>query len=135
MSPATGSDHEQVRRVLQCINDAWLRGPVEEIPQKLADCFHDQIAMRGPEFQELAGGKAACAKSYQDFLGQAKIRDCKLAEPQIHVTDDTAIATYGWDMTYEMNGQVYAESGHDLFVFARTNGKWLVVWRALLQSR
>lgn len=135
MAPATGSDHEQVRLLLQRINDAWLRGPAEEIPQRLAECFHDQIAMQGPEFQALAGGKAACARSYQDFMRQAKIRDCRLAEPQIHVTGDTAIATYAWDMTYEMNGRVYAESGHDLFVFTRADGKWLAVWRALLQSR
>jgi len=47
MAPATGSDREQVRLVLQRINDAWLRGPAEEIPQRLAGCFHDEMAMRG----------------------------------------------------------------------------------------
>ncbi len=117
------------------MNDAWLHGAAEEIPWKLEGCFHDEIAMRGPEFQELAGGKAACAKSYQDFLQQARIQNCTLAEPQIHVTGDTAVATYGWNMTYELNGQSYSETGHDLFVFTRQEGKWLAVWRALLPSR
>jgi ketosteroid isomerase-like protein len=135
MTPATASDQEQIRRILRRINDAWLVGPAAEIPQRLADCFHDQIAMRGPEFQELAGGRDACAKSYQDFLQQATIQDCKLEEPRIHVTGGTAVATYGWDMTYELNSQVYTESGHDLFVFTGADGKWLAVWRALLPSR
>ncbi len=135
MTPATSSDHEQVRLLLQRINDAWLHGPADEIPRKLEECFHDEIAMRGPEFQELAGGKAACAKSYQDFLQLAKIQKCTLAEPQIHVTGDTAVATYSWNMTYELNGQSYTEAGHDLFVFTRQEGKWLAVWRALLPSR
>jgi len=135
MTPATSSDHEQVRLVLQRINDAWLRGAAEEIPEKLADCFHDQIAMQGPDFQVLAGDKAAFAKSYQTFVQQAKIQNCKLTDPQIHVAGDTAVATYAWEMTYEMNGQSYSESGHDLFAFTRQDGKWLAVWRLLLPSR
>lgn len=135
MTPATSSDHEQVRLVLQRINDAWLNGAAEEIPEKLGQCFHDQAAMCGPDFQQLAVGKAACAQSYQTFLQQAKIEKCSLAEPQIQVTGDTAVATYGWDMTYELNGQSYSESGHDLFVFTHHEGKWLAVWRALVPSR
>jgi hypothetical protein len=82
-----------------------------------------------------AAGKAACAKSYQDFLNQAKIRNCKLAEPLIDVAGDTAVAACAWEMTYELNGQTYSESGHDLFVFNRDQGKWLAVWRTLLPSR
>jgi len=134
MTPATSSDREQVRLLLQRINDAWLHGAAEEIPQKLEGCFHDEIAMRGPEFQELAGGKAACAKSYQDFLQQAKIQSCTLAEPQIQVTGDTAVAASGVNPNYALNGQTHTETGNDLFVFTRHEGNWLAVWRALLPS-
>ncbi len=135
MMPAASSDHEQVRLLLQRINDAWLRGPVEQIPQKLGDYFHDQMVIRGPDFQELGRGKAACAKSYRDFLNQAKVHRCQLAEPQIDVAGDTAVAAYAWEMTYELNGQTYTESGHDLFAFTRDRGRWLAVWRTLLPSR
>lgn len=134
MTPATSNDHEQVGLLLQRINDAWLHGPAEEILQKLEDCFHDQIVIRGPDFRELGRGKVACAKSYEDFLRQAKVQHCKLAEPHIDITGDTAIAAYAWEMTYELNGQSHTEAGHDLFVFTRDQGKWLAVWRTLLPS-
>lgn len=135
MMPATSPDHEQVRLLLQRINDAWLYGSAEEIPQKLEDCFHDQMVIRGPDFQELGRGKAACAKSYQDFLNQAKVQNCKLAEPHIDIAGDTAVAAYAWEMTYELNGQTYTESGHDLFAFTRDQGRWRAVWRTVLPSR
>ncbi len=135
MMPAANSDQEQVRLLLQRINDAWLQGPVEQIPQKLEDCFHHQMVIRGPDFQELGRGKAACAKSYQDFLNQAKVHRCQLAEPHSDVAGDTAVAACAWEMTYELNGQTYTESGHDLFVFTRDQGRWLAVWRTLLPSR
>lgn len=75
-----------MRQALQRINDAWLHGPSEEIPSKLEPCFHDQIVMIGPAFQELGCGRQAVAKSYQDFVQQAKVKNCKLAEPSIHIT-------------------------------------------------
>ena len=135
MPPDTKNDHGQVRMALQQINDAWLHGPSEDIAQSLEDCFHDEMVIRGPDFQELSRGKAACAQSYLDFLHQAKIQNCKLEEPEIDIAGDTAIATYGWEMTYELAAQTYTEAGHDLFVFTRREGKWLAAWRALLPSR
>jgi len=135
MTPATSDDHEQVRLLLQRINDAWLHGPADEIPEKIEDCFHDEMVMRGPDFQELGRGKALCAKSYRDFLHQAKVQSCNLDEPRIDIAGDSAIAAYAWEMTYELNGQSYTESGHDLFVFTRQDGKWVAVWRALFPSR
>ena len=37
--------------------------------------FHEDMVIRGPDFQELCRGKAACVKSYQEFLVQATIKD------------------------------------------------------------
>ena len=54
------------------------------------------------------------------------------SEPEIYVTGDTAVAVYAWKMTYEMGGEEYRETGHDLFVFTRAGGNWLAVWRAIL---
>ena len=93
------------------------------------------MVMRGTDLQELCRGKGACAKSYEDFLNQARIQNCKLAEPQIDVAGDTAVASYAWEMTYELNGTSYNETGQDLFVFTRQNGDWLALSRALLPSR
>ncbi|HMK31586.1 MAG TPA: nuclear transport factor 2 family protein [Terriglobales bacterium] len=129
---AASDDHQQIRLLLSKINDAWLRGGPEDIPLALNSCFHSDIRIKGPGFQEMATGKEACIRSYQEFLRQAQIRGCTLSEPAIDVYGDTAVATLRWDMTYALNGQEFSESGHDLFVFARIAGQWLAAWRAML---
>jgi hypothetical protein len=48
--------------------------------------------------------------------------------------DNSAVATYSWEITYEMQAQAYQELGRDLFVLTRAGGRWLVIWRAVLLS-
>jgi len=121
----------EVRAALQKINDAWLKGPPDDLAQSLNECFDEDMVVRGPGFQELARGRAACVQSYEQFLREAKVRQCRLDEPSIDVFGDTALAVYGWDMIYELNGQEYHETGCDLFLFKRASSGWLAVWRAM----
>lgn len=128
-------DQEEITALLQKINEAWIMGYADQIPQAMDDCFDDRMVIKGPNFQTLGpGGKAACIQSYVDFVKSARIKACTLSTPEIDVTGDTAVATYSWKMTYEMKGEEYNETGHDLFVFARNDGRWLAVWRALLPA-
>ena len=134
--PATAQqeDRDQIKRVLEKINEAWSQGDPRDIPEKLGSAFHPDMVIKGPNFREMSRGVKACVQSYQDFLDQARVHQCKFFEPHIDVAGDTAVATYAWEMTYERMGETYEESGHDLFVFNRSNGKWLAVWRVMLPA-
>lgn len=101
----------------------------------LNQCFAEEIVMRGPGFVFLGKGRTAAVESYQDFVNQAEVKSFLLDEPQVDVAGETATAQYKWTMTYVLNGQEYTERGHDLFVFARRDSKWLAVWRALLPEQ
>lgn len=125
-------DAGQIRALIQRINDAWLKGPRENIAAALADCFDDAMTIKGPGMVTLSEGKRASARSYADFVQQAAIRECALDEPEIHVVGHAAVATYGWTMTYVLNGQEYREAGFDIFAFSRIDGNWKAIWRALL---
>ncbi|PYV06211.1 MAG: hypothetical protein DMG26_03720 [Acidobacteria bacterium] len=129
------NDSEEIRLLLNKINDAWLKGRPEDLPGVLSRCFHDDIVIKGPGFQAMGRGKEACVKSYAGFTRQARVRSCMLSEPEIDHFGDTAIATYSWEMTYELGGHEYHESGHDLFVLAGVEGRWQAVWRALLPAQ
>ena len=48
------------------------------------------------------------------------------------VFGDTAVATLRWEMAWEMGGQRSEEAGHDVYVLARVDNRWLVAWRTLL---
>lgn len=134
LDTAPQSDQKAVRQLLGRINDAWLKGPPEEIARALEECFREDAAIRGAGFQEMGRGSVACIASYQDFARAAKIRQCHLGEPMIDLYGNTAVAAYSWEMTYSLDGREYQESGHDLFVLTRTQGRWQAAWRALLPA-
>lgn len=129
------SDNEQaIRELVGRINNAWLKGRAEDIPSELDGCFHTQMTIKGPDFQTMGKGKEACIRSYTDFLQQASVRECTLSEPEVDLFGDTAIAVYSWNMTYELSGQEYRESGRDVLVFTQYQGRWLAVWRVMLPA-
>ena len=126
----SNNPNEEIRLLVRKINDAWLTGN----PDALNEFFHEDMIMKGPGFQTVGKGKQVCVQGYKDFLSQCVIKDYKESEPDIDVWGETAVAVMPWKMTYELAGQEYTESGHDVFTFTHQNGKWLAVWRALLSS-
>ena len=133
MAGQTGTaDQIAVRDVLSRINDAWSKLRGDAMTAALKECFAEEMVIRGPGFVLVGKGRDFAVKSYQDFVNQADVKNFSPDEPQIDVAGETATAAYKWTMTYVLNGQEYTEHGHDLFVFARRNKRWLAVWRALL---
>ena len=123
-------DQEQIRSLLSRINEAWLKGRTE----RLNECFHDDVVVRGPDLQEMGRGREPCVKSYEDFIRLATVREFKASEPVIDLFDSMAVATCPWEISYRMNDQDHHESGHDLLVLTCQKGKWQVAWRAVLSS-
>lgn len=124
------SEREEIRNLVKKINRAWLDGAWAE----LEGYFDDDAVIKGPSFELAGRGKEACVKGYEDFARQALVRDFKSSDPGVDRWDDTAVATVPWEISYEMNGQIHHDFGHDIFVFVRQEGKWRAVWRAVLPS-
>jgi ketosteroid isomerase-like protein len=122
----------EIQDLIRAINDSWLSNKPEEVSKVLTDCFHKDMVIKGCDLKTMAQGREECVRSYVGFIQQARIGAFSQDEPDIQITGDTAIATYGWTIQYELEGKEYTEPGHDLFVFQRTNGKWLAIWRAML---
>jgi len=51
------------------------------------------------------------------------VQELKESDAEIDVWGNTAVASYAWEMKYEMGDASYHESGRDLFVFKRDVGK------------
>jgi hypothetical protein len=135
MTPASPrTDVENIRQLLSTINNAWAKGKPDQIAGILDNCFADDIVFKGPDFQEVCRGKAACIQSYVDFAREATLGECSFAEPSIDVYGETAVATYSWVVRYALKGQDFQDKGFDLFVFSRAGGRWRAIWRAALMS-
>ena len=130
--PPLTTEQSEIRDVLARINGAWTKLRGEAMTAALNECFAEDVVMRGPGFVFLGTGRDSAVQSYHDFVNQAEVKSVLLDEPQIDVAGETATAQYKWTITYVLNGQEHTECGHDVFVFARRDGKWLAVWRALL---
>jgi len=126
------ADQTAIRDLLSRINDAWIKQRGEAMTAVLTECFAEDVVMRGPDFAFLGQGRDLVVQSYHDFVSHAEVKSLSLDEPEIDVTGETATAQYKWAMTYALSGQEYTELGRDLFVVARRDKKWLVVWRAML---
>lgn len=121
------ADRRMIRRIVGEMNHAWRNGNTVELDRY----FHADMVIVGPGYQELTRGRETCVRSYADFLGSARIHETSETERAIDVWGDTAVASYGWTMTYEQNGQLARETGHDQFVFTREPDGWRAVWRTV----
>jgi uncharacterized protein (TIGR02246 family) len=130
VSSAVPNEQEAIRQLLKRINQAWVQGRLEE----LNECFHENMVIVAPGLQAMRKGREACVRSYQEFIAAAVVHEYNEREPTIDLWANTAVAVYGWEIVYEINGQLSRESGQDLFVFARENGVWRAVWRTMLPS-
>jgi hypothetical protein len=120
--PTGGAD---IRQLLSKLTEAWLKGHFEE----LAECFHEAAVIRGPALQELARGKEACVRSYEDFNREATVEEFQEPAPEIDIWGNTAAAVAPWTISYAMKGESFRESGKDLYLLVREGGQWLIVCR------
>jgi hypothetical protein len=119
---------DDVAAAMRRINQAWLRGQVED----LAPMIHPDIVMAIPGFGGRAQGRDAFVAGFRDFRQNATIFEFDEHDQQIDVVGDTAVVTFRYAMEYEHSGQRYRATGRDFWVFQQHAGEWLAVWRTML---
>jgi uncharacterized protein (TIGR02246 family) len=127
MDELTTAAQKEVWEVVRQINAAWRGGKPEQIPE----LFHDRIALVGADGQRYGEGKLACADSYRSFCEQATVTHYQESDRQVDVYDAVAIVNYGFEIEYAIEGKSSRETGRDVFVLEKQDGRWLAVWRQL----
>ena len=121
-------DREEIRQILKDINEAWTKGNTDDLNKY----FHEDMIIAQPGFGIHGDGRNACVDSYKEFAGMASVQGLRESEHIVLVWGDTAVASYRFDIEYELDGQSHQDAGYDLFVFTRQDGNWLAVWRTIL---
>lgn len=121
---------QPIRAVLAALTSAWRTGRTKDI----AALLHPAVVFVRPGFAGRAEGRAACVATYDEFLSAALVLRYEEAEPSVDVFGDTAVATFRWEMAWEVGGQRSEEAGHDLYLLVRTDGRWLIAWRTLVPA-
>lgn len=112
------------------INRLWVGGNAE----KLGEYFHEDMIMVSPDLKVIGKGREECVKGYIDFCQQARIANFEESKFAVDIWGNTASVSYDFDISYEMEGKNYNDTGRDLFIFScvETGGRWMAVWRILV---
>jgi uncharacterized protein (TIGR02246 family) len=121
----TTEDQRGAWEAARRINAAWLEGHCE----RLAELFHDRAVIVGPDGTRYAVGKEAVVESYRAFCERATISDYRESDGEVDVFNAVAVVSYRYDITYAIDGQSSQETGRDIMVLERHEGRWLAVWR------
>lgn len=114
---------DEVLAFIKAMNESWTKGD----GSGLVDYFHPRMVAITPADQDILYGRDACLRSWQGFAQSARINRWEEIEPDVRIYGDTAIVTYYYDMSFEMEGERFDMGGRDMVVLARENGRWRVV--------
>jgi ketosteroid isomerase-like protein len=89
--------------------------------------FHPRVAGFSSTRQERITGRAAMRKTFDYYLHASPHMKYHIAQPQVHVYGDVAVATFYWTVELGTGRPRHAIRGRGSHVFARHNGKWLIV--------
>ena len=130
MTGEHSQDHEAIAGLVRQINAAWTQGQ----PERLQAYFHEAMVIVPPGFQDRVEGRSACVESYREFVQSATVQRYHESSPDIDIVGDTAVATYRFEIVYTIDTTDFQEAGRDVFVFARSAGTWLAVWRTVIPA-
>ena len=114
--------------VILRINGAWQCGEIDAV----ADLFHPDVVIVHPGFDGRTEGREACLESYRAFGREAKVLRLDELDPQVDIVGRTAVVTYEFKITYEVDGGGRHDAGRDVFVLVQSGERWRVVWRTLV---
>ncbi len=122
-------DQKELSAALDRIIGAGMDGRTED----LAEILDDQIVMVFPGFGRRAQGRAAMIGGFEDFAANAEVHQHRETDVQIDVLGDTAVVSYRFELIYTRESVIYRSTGRDLWIFHRSQGTWLAVWRTMLE--
>jgi uncharacterized protein (TIGR02246 family) len=120
-----------IRAVLAALTKAWRTGRTQDI----AALLHPAVVFVLPDFKGHAEGPTACVATFEEFLTAALVLRYEEEAPTVDVFGDTAVATFRWEMDWEMGGQRSEDTGRDIYVLVHVEGRWLIAWRTLVAAR
>jgi hypothetical protein len=118
--------YRDVWETVRDLNKSWTtKGNLN----RLKDYFHETMVAVTPELKERITGKEDCFQGWKRFHDTVDILSWEEKDPLIRIygKGQFAVIAYYYQISYQIAGKPRTESGRDLFVLIRENGKWLAV--------
>ena len=95
--------------------------------EELLAHFHPRVVGFSSTKQERIAGRAAMRKTFDYYHHASPHMKYHVAQPQVHVYGDIAVATFYWTVELGTGRPRHAIHGRGSHVFARHDGRWLIV--------
>jgi ketosteroid isomerase-like protein len=89
--------------------------------------FHARVVGFSSTRQERIVGRAAMRKTFDYYHQASPHMKYHIAQPEIHVFGEVAVATFYWTVELGMGRPRHAIHGRGSHVFAKYDGQWLIV--------
>ncbi len=114
---------------MEAIKAAWR----EKRPRDMAPYLHQDVTIAFPGFGAMVKGRDLLIATFVQLGDMARVIEYREFDLDVQVIGHTAVVTFRFDMVYEREKNKREHStGRDLWVFARHDDRWLVVWRTML---
>jgi len=77
--------------------------------------------------------RQALLDGFVEFCSNARVVEYEESDEQIQVIDDLAVLTFRFAMVYERTNYRARSTGRDMWVFRSIGGKWLALWRTMME--
>jgi hypothetical protein len=122
------ADPDQITGVTKSLSLAWQQRQFDQ----LEPLFAAGVVFQDSKGDRLLEGREACIQSYRDFMGIATVLGYKEEEPDIIPFAGFVMATYGWQIDYEIHGSNVHDEGRDWLALSKQDGAWRINWRLSL---
>lgn len=123
----TESQANTIEQLVNRLNDCWINDKFENMDM----FFHKQVVMLEPGTNRKITGREEMIDSYRNFAESAKVTDFRIRDLLIDVFETTAVAFYTYRIHYSVESTNYDETGSEILVFSRHNGRWVIIWRTI----
>ena len=128
MTDSNNDLKNEIRQTVEGVNEASRKGDIATLKQ----FCHEDVVIVPPGFVQRAEGRDAYLKSVEDFCAIGTFLEYEELSMKIDVFGNTAVVYYRYETIWEMDGRTFNEKGNNVMVLARSEGKWLLVWRTLI---
>jgi len=125
--PAPSDTEVAVLQVLDRIQRAWRKGPLED----MAGLLDPQISFVFPGFGMRLTGRDRLMESYREFSSQARVRSYREDRRSVEGGRNAALVEIAFDMTYARGGTEWRAHGIELWALERRPEGWIAFWRTM----
>jgi len=119
----------EVRNAMAAINRSWR----ENRPSEMRHYLHPKVTTVMPGFSGTAVGSEAMLAGFKEWCKNARVLEYKESDEQIQIVGDVGFVSYRFDMLYERASYREISKGRDIWVFECWDGKWVAIWRTMIE--